>query len=225
MSCVDAAIIKALVEHVGMDPEDVELGGHQCVEYTAGDAIALEDNQIHVKFNADMFEINDNELCLKSGSGGSGSRKYTKYTGNLRFYTNNSSYAEEVLCVELDDKSILKPGTIIKLVDKYGVIQTSIVLDIRKQDSGDAHLSCVIYEPFEDRIRWTSTTSNYFVAGPTKYYPIDSTNNAEVGIYLLEGELDVFESLMLKHIATNTIELRNVRIAAEEALNRLNALQ
>ena len=70
MSCVDAAIIKALVEHVGMDPEDVELGGHQCVEYTAGDAIALEDNQIHVKFNSDMFEINDNELCLKSGSGG-----------------------------------------------------------------------------------------------------------------------------------------------------------
>lgn len=72
MSCVDAAIIKALVEHVGMDPEDVELGGHQCVEYTAGDAIALEDNQIHVKFNADMFEINDNELCLKSGGSGGG---------------------------------------------------------------------------------------------------------------------------------------------------------
>ena len=27
MSCVDAAIIKALVEHIGMDPEDVPIGG------------------------------------------------------------------------------------------------------------------------------------------------------------------------------------------------------
>ena len=27
MSCVDAAIIKALVEHIGMDPEDVPVGG------------------------------------------------------------------------------------------------------------------------------------------------------------------------------------------------------
>ena len=31
MSCIDAAIIKALVEHIGMNPDDVQLGGARTV--------------------------------------------------------------------------------------------------------------------------------------------------------------------------------------------------
>ena len=221
MSCVDAAIIKALVEHVGMDPEDVELGGHQCVEYTAGDAIALEDNQIHVKFNSDMFEINDNELCLKSGSGGSGSAKYTKYTGTINFTTNDKMYAEEVLCVEPADMSILKPGTMIKLLDKNGKIQNLFVLDIRMMNSSSTSPSYAIYEPIENRIRWASTTDNYFVAGFTKNYPVPPTNNTEVGIYVLDGELDEFTTMLLKHITTITIVLEDTRIIADSAWDKV----
>ena len=47
MSCVDAAIIKALVEHIGMDPEDVPVGGgHDCVKYTAGEGIAISGDNV-----------------------------------------------------------------------------------------------------------------------------------------------------------------------------------
>ena len=50
MSCVDAAIIRALVEHVGINPDDVQLGQpHECVKYTAGNGINISfDNVISV---------------------------------------------------------------------------------------------------------------------------------------------------------------------------------
>ena len=53
MSCVDAAIIKALVEHIGMDPEDVPVGGgHDCVKYTAGEGIAISGDNVISSTNA-----------------------------------------------------------------------------------------------------------------------------------------------------------------------------
>ena len=43
MSCIDAAIIKALVEHIGMNPEDVPVGSpHECIKYTAGEGINIK---------------------------------------------------------------------------------------------------------------------------------------------------------------------------------------
>ena len=47
MSCIDAAIIKALVEHIGIDPEDVPVGSpHECVKYTAGEGIAISGDNV-----------------------------------------------------------------------------------------------------------------------------------------------------------------------------------
>ena len=58
MSCIDAAIIKALVEHIGMNPEDVPVGSpHECIKYTAGEGIAISgDNVISATTNAGTDE-------------------------------------------------------------------------------------------------------------------------------------------------------------------------
>ena len=48
MSCIDAAIIKALVEHIGMDPEDVPVGGttqgHTSIETYRDDCVMSTTN-------------------------------------------------------------------------------------------------------------------------------------------------------------------------------------
>ena len=65
MSCIDAAIIKALVEHIGIDPEDVPVGSpHECVKYTAGEGIAISgDNVISAAKNSTNLETYD-DACV-----------------------------------------------------------------------------------------------------------------------------------------------------------------
>lgn len=53
MSCIDAAIIKALVDHIGMDPSDVPVGSpHECIKYTAGEGININENNVISSTNA-----------------------------------------------------------------------------------------------------------------------------------------------------------------------------
>ena len=64
MSCIDAAIIKALVDHIGMDPEDVPVGSpHECIKYTAGEGIAISgDNVISSTSTCQCAAVADEQL-------------------------------------------------------------------------------------------------------------------------------------------------------------------
>ena len=68
MSCIDAAIIKALVEHIGIDPEDVPVGSpHECVKYTAGEGIAISgDNVISATKNSASVETYRDDCIIQS---------------------------------------------------------------------------------------------------------------------------------------------------------------
>ena len=70
MSTIDAAIIKALVEHVGGDssgPDSTIAGGKT---YTAGDGIDITNDAISVKYDEDTMQLADGKLSVKSGNGG-----------------------------------------------------------------------------------------------------------------------------------------------------------
>ena len=53
MSTIDAAIIKALVEHIGGNPDSIPDGtiGGGGATYTAGDGINIVDDQISVAYD------------------------------------------------------------------------------------------------------------------------------------------------------------------------------
>ena len=62
MSCIDAAIIKALVEHIGMDPSDVPVGSpHECIKYTAGEGININGDNV--------ISATDSCKCVKYTAG------------------------------------------------------------------------------------------------------------------------------------------------------------
>ena len=66
MSSIDAAIIKALVEHIGGDSDSIPDGtiGGGGVTYTAGDGIDITDNAISVKYNDYDFTLSAGKLRL-----------------------------------------------------------------------------------------------------------------------------------------------------------------
>ena len=76
MSCIDAAIIKALVEHIGIDPEDVPVGSpHECVKYTAGNGIAISgDNVISSTNTCQCTAVADEQLDVQFGTVESGGK-------------------------------------------------------------------------------------------------------------------------------------------------------
>ena len=66
MSCIDAAIIKALVEHIGLNPDEIPAGGtHESVIYNAGEGINVsDDNTISVKYDTDSLQLKDGKLAV-----------------------------------------------------------------------------------------------------------------------------------------------------------------
>ena len=62
MTCIDAAIIKALVEHVGMDPDGVQLGSPITGEAPIN---VSEDKKVSITVNSDDFTVADGKLKLK----------------------------------------------------------------------------------------------------------------------------------------------------------------
>ena len=69
---IDAAIIKALVEHVGGDSSNIGSGSIGGQTYTAGTAIDISNNSISVKYDTNTMELKNGKLAAKqSTSGGS----------------------------------------------------------------------------------------------------------------------------------------------------------
>ena len=66
MSCIDSAIIRALVEHIGMNPDEIPNGGTSAAAtYTAGEAIDVsDDNTISVKYDTDSLQLKDGKLAV-----------------------------------------------------------------------------------------------------------------------------------------------------------------
>ena len=63
MSCVDSAIIKALVEHVGMDPDGVPLG----TPITGEAPISVsEDKKVSIAIDNNTMEVKDGKLAVLS---------------------------------------------------------------------------------------------------------------------------------------------------------------
>ena len=66
MSSIDAAIIKALVEHVGGDSSCIPDGSIGGVSYTAGDGINIANNNISVEFDSNTMELKDGKISAKT---------------------------------------------------------------------------------------------------------------------------------------------------------------
>ena len=67
MSTIDAAIIKALVEHVGGDSSSIPdgtIGGGKT--YTEGDGINIVNDQISVEYDANTMELKEGKLAAKT---------------------------------------------------------------------------------------------------------------------------------------------------------------
>lgn len=67
MSTIDAAIIKALVEHVGGDSSGIPDGAIGGKTYTAGDGIDITNDAISVKYDENSMELKDGKLAAKGG--------------------------------------------------------------------------------------------------------------------------------------------------------------
>ena len=65
---IDAAIIKALVEHVGGDSSNIGNGVIGGKTYTAGDAIDLSNDKISVKYDTNTMELKNGALASKGGA-------------------------------------------------------------------------------------------------------------------------------------------------------------
>ena len=114
MSCIDAAIIKALVEHIGIDPEDVPVGSpHECVKYTAGNGIAISGDNV--------ISATDSCKCVKYTAGNgiaiSGDNVISATTNavadeqlkNVSFGTSENNYI--VIQSSADLTAIMTAGT------------------------------------------------------------------------------------------------------------------
>ena len=70
MSTIDAAIIKALVEHVDGDSSGIPDGVIGGKTYTAGDAIDLTNDKISVKYDSTTMQLKDGKLAAKASDNG-----------------------------------------------------------------------------------------------------------------------------------------------------------
>lgn len=118
---IDAAIIKALVEHVGGDSSgipDGTIGGGKT--YTAGDGIDIKNDAISVKYDEDTMELKDGKISAKS----SGADTFSQMTLKC---TNCSQNAYSELVFHLDSYKDVTTGNIIRL-KVSGVIETFVLL-------------------------------------------------------------------------------------------------
>ena len=129
MSCIDAAIIKALVEHIGIDPEDVPVGSpHECVKYTAGEGIAISgDNVISatdsckcVKYTAGNGIAISGDNVISSTNTCRCPTDADEQITNVQFGTiekNGSNYIS-ISRAGSSSKDYIKPGVVLSVQDR-----------------------------------------------------------------------------------------------------------
>ena len=121
MSCVDAQIIRALVEHVGMDPDGVPLG--QPITGEAPVAVN-EDRKISLAVNSDDFTVADGKLKLKGTA--------IVSTRGLRLPCECTKSGNKLEFKPLEDGSKIPVGTVIIVKNQNGLEQHWVVV---KQDT------------------------------------------------------------------------------------------
>ena len=167
MSCVDAAIIKALVEHIGMDPSDVPVGSpHECIKYTAGEGININgDNVISSTNTCKCAAVADELLDVQFGTANSGSGTViTLSRDNIDKY--------------------IKPGDM--LVVKYNSDNGSLYYHF-----------CTFANHIGHIVRFVrgSTESTYTVNGSTLTTDIDGSTYIPVGLYRIHSTEMAIEAL------------------------------
>ena len=154
MSTIDAAIIKALVEHIGGNPDSIPdgtIGGGGGTSYTAGDGIKITDNTISVKCgSSDLIFMDGGALCTaRKIPDTTGTRADVNITNTgSKLYLENSIY--DVL-----------PGSILYLEGKTYGTQRIVFID-------DASTSSDIRAIAKDGtlIHFTKQSANLYSSDP-----------------------------------------------------------
>ena len=100
MSTIDAAIIKALVEHVGGDSStipDGTIGGGKT--YTEGDGINIVNDKISVEYDTNTMELKNGALAAKTQLTAGDGISISNGKANVRFNTNTMELVNGALKV------------------------------------------------------------------------------------------------------------------------------
>ena len=144
MSCIDAAIIKALVEHIGGNPDDVPVG-EGGKTYTAGDGISIVNDKIGVNIDTSTMELKDGKLAVKSGVIDNTTRYESITPSSIMSATDDNG----VFCPMLafSEAITLKPGS--KLCLTYNNTHYEFILAEKIQSTTNDHLGLYNYPAFD----------------------------------------------------------------------------
>ena len=110
MSTIDAAIIKALVEHVGGNPDSIPdgaIGGGKT--YTEGDGISIVNDKIGVEYDTNTMELKNGTLAAKTQLTAGDGISISNGKANVRFNTNTMELVNGALSVKSTTASGLIP--------------------------------------------------------------------------------------------------------------------
>ena len=183
MSCIDAAIIKALVEHIGMDPEDVPVGSpHECVKYTAGEGIAISGDNV--------ISATDSCNCVKYTAG-----EGINISGDNVISSTNACKCAAVADIPITNAqfgTVNKAGTdylTISRINSSGEFITPGVVFITEEiSSGKWHYHlCIKLAHSVSQVQILNTAgygaTDYTLSNYTITTPLNSTYHKPVGVF------------------------------------------
>ena len=167
MSCIDAAIIKALVEHIGIDPEDVPVGSpHECVKYTAGEGIAISGDNVISSTNTCKCAAVADELL------------------DVQFGTAESDSGTVITLSKDNIDDYIKPGDM-------------LVLESKSDSNYRYYHFCTFANHIIHIVRFVSggTESTNYVNGSTLTTDISASSYNPVGLYRIHSTEMTIEAL------------------------------
>ena len=162
MSCIDAAIIKALVEHIGLNPDEIPAGGtHESVSYNAGEGINVsDDNTISVKYDTDSLQLKDGKLAVHDNI--AVSTKPFRIPTTYKIINGKLAFAASVL---ID----LMPGALI--VCQHGNTKSTwLVAEIDAQKG-----QCELYNIVTGEMVTTSIVDSSYVSADALHQTVEIT--------------------------------------------------
>ena len=129
MTTIDAAIIKALVEHVGGDSSGIPDGTIGGVSYTAGDGINITNNNISVEYDSSTMELKDGKISAKTQLAAGNGISISSGKVNVNYDETTLKITDGKLGVNVSES-----GTILtKLTDiTYSVVSGKLVISNAK---------------------------------------------------------------------------------------------